>query len=149
MHLLFIWYKFCQPTDINFELSFSYVSSLKYFHLPLLAKSFWKRNIFLANFWLDMTKSYHFESKVSYGVTCPISHLAPQYTYLYSKLWAFLMYRGFLHYAHFNSANFITAIFENIPWICAWFEFWAIYFISAIFWAKKAKNHIRQNIAMK
>ena len=43
-------------------------------------------------------------------------------------------------YANFISANFITAIFENIPYIFALCEFWAIYFISAIFGYFLPKN---------
>ena len=39
-------------------------------------------------------------------------------------------YRGSSANANFNSANFITANFQNIPSVFALCEFWAIYFIS-------------------
>ena len=51
-----------------------------------------------------------------------------------------MKYRGFSPYANFISANFITAILQNIPKIFALSEFWAIYFISAIFWAKNCQK---------
>jgi hypothetical protein len=50
-----------------------------------------------------------------------------------------LQYRGSSHYVNFISANFITAIFQNIPEIFALWEFWANYFISVIFGAKNSR----------
>ena len=48
--------------------------------------------------------------------------------------------RGSSPFANFISANFLTAIFQNVPKIFNLYKFWAIDLISASFWAKIAEK---------
>ena len=43
-------------------------------------------------------------------------------------------------YANFISANFLTAIFQNVPKIFNLYKFWAFDLISVSFWAKIAEK---------
>ena len=63
---------------MNLELSFCYVSSLEYFHLQLLAKSFWKGNIF----W--QTSDLTWQSRIILNPKWVMASLAPLVTWTHS-----------------------------------------------------------------